>query len=440
MMAPDNRPPRLGRRQAVSMPLRALARRGSVFAVAAGLTVLATPMASAVSTSSRHVAVGSQLVSYTAIANAPGVGIDGIYMGVSLDVPQVRSTLTTGGVGAGLASIAWPGDIGGNFGDAVMILSPSAPSFVKYLNDPVKAETHSTGTHHALNKSLPGTVMQSTATHSLVSAASNTSLAVPTLGSLGSVSGSSSVKLVGAHSIRAVSQSAVGDLSLAGGVIKIGSLVSHAVAVSDGKQTHGHATTTVADVTIAGIPVTIDHDGIHLAKSILPTAAVTKLLSTTLAALHLHTTFTKTLVTRDGGFASYDSGALVLTYHPNASTYSITLGRAAVQVNATPSLLSDLGAPPTPAGTPSTTSGGSTNGSPSLPTTGSVGSPSYNSQPPSIAGRVVSAAKSIALAGGPTGLMVFGVIAAAIVSALLLPRVAGRFLDGAAGAACEEDE
>ncbi|HVS69527.1 MAG TPA: hypothetical protein VHE56_13320 [Mycobacteriales bacterium] len=439
--AANNRPPRLGRRQAAAAPLRPVARRPLLAASLVALMLLATPVASAVSTASRHVGVGSQLVSYMAIANAPGVGIDGIYMGVSLDVPQVRSTLTTGGVGAGLASIAWPGDIGGNGGDALLILEPSVPTpIAKLLNDPIKAESHSTGTRHAINKSLPGTVMQSSASHSLVTASSQTQAAVPALGSLGAFSGSSSAKLIGPHSIRAVSQSATTDLSLANGAIRIGSLVSRAVVVSNGKATHGHASTTVADVTIAGIPVTIDHDGIHLAKSVIPTAAVTKLLSTTLAALHLHTTFTKTLVTRDQGFASYDAGALVLTYHPNASTYSITLGRASAQVNASPSLLTDFGTPPASStGTPSTASGGSAGGSDGLPSGDSAGIPPSDSQPPSIAGRIVNATKSLALAGGPTGLMVFALVCAVIASALLLPRIAGRFLAAPADADCEED-
>ncbi|HWC36330.1 MAG TPA: hypothetical protein VG650_16100 [Mycobacteriales bacterium] len=408
--------------------------------------LVAVPSAGAVSTASRHVGaragVGSQLVSYAAIANAPGVGIDGIYMGVSLDVPQVRSTLTTGGVGAGLASIAWPGDIGGNGGDALLILEPSVPTQIaKLLNDPIKAESHSTGTHHTVNKSVPGTVMESSASHSLVTASSQTQAAVPALGSLGAFSGSSTAKLIGPHSIRAVAQSAVTNLSLAGGAIKIGSLVSHAVVLSNGKTAHGHARTTVAGVTIAGIPVTIDRDGIHLAKSVVPTATVTKLLSTTLAALHLHTTFTKTLVTHDGGFASYDSGALVLTYHPNDSTYSITLGRAAVQVNATPSLLSDAFSPPPAApGTPATSSGrASGSGSVGSPPGSTTGVGTASAPPPSIASRVANTASSILLAGGPTGLMVFGLIAAVIASALLLPRIAGRFLDVPADAGCEED-
>ncbi|HVX70694.1 MAG TPA: hypothetical protein VHA79_13505 [Mycobacteriales bacterium] len=421
-------------------PRRVLVASG---AAAAAFMLAAAPAALGVASGRAHVAVGSKLVSYTAIANAPGIGIDGIYMGVSLDIPQVRSTLSTGGVGAGLASIAWPGDIGGNAGTAVMVLSPTAPSWVKILNDPVKAETHSTGMRHAINKTLPGTVMQSSATHSLVTASSQTQMALPVLGSLGAVSGTSSAKLIGPHTVRAISHSAVADLSLAGGVIKIGSLVSDAVVVSNGKVAHGHAKTTVAGVTIAGIPVTIDHDGIHLASSLVPTAAVTKLLSTTLKALKLHTTFTKTLVTHDGGFASYDSGALVLSYRPNNSNYSITLGRASAQVNATPSLLGGLGTtPPVGSQPPADTTGGAgvTGGvSTDLPSGDSAGLGTDDGQPPSVASRITKTASDLLLAGGPTGLMVFGIVVAAIVSGLLLPRIAGRFLDGPVGAGCEED-
>ncbi|HVT22236.1 MAG TPA: hypothetical protein VHE57_12710 [Mycobacteriales bacterium] len=425
-------------------PVPRLGRRHVLLAATTALLLLAAPAASAVSTSTRHVGVGSQLVSYTAIANAPGIGIDGIYMGVSLDIPQVRSTLSTGGVGAGLASIAWPGDIGGNAGTAVLVLSPTAPSWVKILNDPVKAETHSTGTRHVVNKTLPGTVMKSDATHTAVTASSQTQAAVPVLGSLGAFSGSSYAKLVGPHTVRAVARSAVTDLSLAAGAIKIGSLVSRATVVSNGKTAHGHASTTVAGVTIAGIPVTIDHDGIHLAKSVIPTDAVTKLLTSTLKALHLTTTFTKTLASRDAGFASYDSGALVLSYHPNDANYSITLGRASAQVNASPSLLGGGlgGPPPASTGQPSQPGGGgSAAGAPNdLPTGGSVGGVPDTGRSPSIAGQITHTASDILLAGGPTGLMVFGIVLAMIASGLALPRIAGRFLDAPPGAGCEEEE
>jgi hypothetical protein len=417
-----------------------LARRRVLLAATTALLLLTAPAAMGVSPTRDHAPVGSQLVSYTGIADAPGIGIHGIYMGVSLDVPEVHSALTTGGVGAGLASIAWPGDIGGNAGTAVLVLSPTAPEWVKILNDPVKAETHSTGTRHAINKTIPGTVMESNASHKLVTATSKTQAAVPGLGSLGVFSGSSSAKLVGPHTIRAVARSAVTDLNLAGGLIKIGSLVSDAVVVSNGKTTRGHAKTTVAGVTIAGIPVSIDRDGIHLADSVLPTDAVTKLLTQTLKALHLKVTFTPSLISRDGGAASYNSGALVLTYAPNHSTYSITLGRAAAQVNATPSLLpGEIGTPATthaPPSAPGTSTGG---GSTDLPSGSDVGIGSGDEPSPSLAPRVVGAAKDILLAGGPTGLMVFGLIVAMIASGLLLPRIAGRFLDAPVGADCEDD-
>jgi hypothetical protein len=415
-------------------------------AAAAALMLLASPAAMGAPATSHHakVPIGSQLVSYTALANAPGIGIDGIYMGVSLDLPEASSSLSTGGVGDGLASLAWPGDIGGNAGNAVLILEPTAPSFVTILNDPVKAESRSTGSHHTINKTLPGTVMESSATHKLVTASSQTKLSLPLLGSLGAFSGSSSAKLVGPHTIRSVADSAFTNVNLAAGLIKISALTSRAVVVSNGKTSHGHAATTVTGVTIAGIPVTIDHDGIHLSKSILPTKTITALLAKTLKTLHLSFTFTPTTITRDGGEASYDSGALVLDYHPGTGTtnVAITLGRAGVQVDATPSLVSGAFTPPTIAGTSpgttGTTAGGGQVGSLPAGSTSSLG-PGGN-QPPSVAHRLVDRASDILLAGGPTGLMIGGVIAAMIACAIGLPILAGRFLAAPADAACQEDD
>jgi hypothetical protein len=410
------------------------------------LALLAPTAAFGVAAGDAHarVPVGSNLLSYTALANAPGIGISGIYMGVSLDIPQTNSSLTTGGVGAGLASIAWPGDIGGNAGTAVQVLEPNAPAFVTILNDPVKAETHSTGTHHVTNKTIPGTVMESSATHTAVTALSKTNLALPLLGSLGAFTGSSSAKLVGPGTIRAVADSTLAGINLAGGLIKIGALTSHAVVVSNGKTSHGHAATTVANVTIAGIPVTIDKAGIHLSKSVIPTDAITSLLTKTLKTLHLSTTFTPTLFSHTGGSASYDAGAVLLTYHPGTgtTTYTLTLGRAAAQVGATASFLPGvLGPPATATTTPSTGSGSSApgGGSFSLPPGGetTVGT-GGGSQPPAVASPAATAADD--LAGGPTGWMVFGVIAATLLGALALPRIAGRFLDAPANSGCEDNE
>jgi hypothetical protein len=213
--------------------------------------------------------------------------------------------------------------------------------------------------------------------------------------------------------------------------------------VSNGKRTHGHAKTTVAGVTIAGIPVTIDHQGIHLAKSILQTKAITALLAKTLKLLHLSVTFTPTVVTRDGSAASYNSGALVLNYHPGTGTtnVSITLGRAAAQVNATSSLLPGaFTPPPTSTGTPGTATGGGGGTSVDLPPGSSSTLGPTGGQPPSVAHRIANRASSILLAGGPTGLMVFGVIAAMIACALGLPFVAGRFLEVPADAGYEEEQ
>jgi hypothetical protein len=402
--------------------------------------MLLTPSAAVgMSIRTTHAAAGSGLVGYSALANAPGLGITGIYMGVSLDVPEANSSLTTGGVGAGLASIAWPGDIGGRFGDAILIVDPSAPPQAKALDDPVKAETHSTGTTHAVNKTVPGTVMASTASHELVTASSQTHLSIPVLGAVGGFSGSSSTRLIGSHTIQAVAHSVFTDLKLAGGVIDIGSLTSDAAVISDGTTSHGHATTTVGGVTIGGVPVVIDRQGIHLSKSVIPTSPITSLLAKTLSALHLTATFTPAIVTRSGGSGSYDAGALVLSYSSNGSTYTVTLGRAAAQASATPSLLSGGLTTPTTAPPPASgaqSSGGGSSGS--LPGGSSATVPD-NNQPPSIAARVTKAASSILLAGGPTGLMVFGVIAATLACMFALPRLAGRFLDVPADAGCEED-
>jgi hypothetical protein len=136
----------------------------------------------------------------------------------------------------------------------------------------------------------------------------------------------------------------------------------------------------------------------------------------------------------------------LLTYHPGSgtTTYTLTLGRAAAQVGATASFAPGVLGPPATATAPppSTTPGSSSpgGGSFSLPPDGqtTVGTGSGN-EPPSVAGPTTNTANNL-LAGGPTGWMVFGVIAAMLICAVALPRIAGRFLSAPAGADCEENE
>ncbi|MGB8651160.1 MAG: choice-of-anchor P family protein [Mycobacteriales bacterium] len=302
--------------------------------LAVAATVVALAMVAVGATAGAETEPGSDLASYGLHANAPGLGLEGLYKDVALTVPETSSTLTTGGVGAGLASLAWPGPVVGNLGTTILVLEPAAPSQVTALNSPVRAEAHSAGPQKAGNDSVPGTVMASTATPDEVTATSRTGSTALPVGTFGVVSGASRVALTTATSAVATAESTVQDLTLAGGQVHIGAVRSSATATSDGQQAGAHGSTTVSGMTVAGVPVTVDGSGLHVAGQNVPNPVPQQTVDSAVKALGLTVLLTAPRLTRQGGSVSYDAGALVLVYTQSGKQYALTLGRAAVGIDA----------------------------------------------------------------------------------------------------------
>jgi hypothetical protein len=265
---------------------------------------------------------GSAFASYTMLANAPGLGINGLYRDVALTVPETTSSLSTGGVGAALATLAWPGPIVGTLGTTILVLRSDAPPQVTMLNDPVRAEARSGGEQKG-SYSLPGTTMTASATNDAVTATSKTSSTLP-IGSLGGFSGTTRTAFEGAGAAVGTASGVVTDLDLAGGVVHIGSLVSTASARTDGTTSSGKASTVVSGMTIAGVPVTVDDKGVHVQGTTLPLAAET--VTNALKASGITVLLTKPRTVQSGGTISVDAGALVVMMQDR----SVTLGRASV--------------------------------------------------------------------------------------------------------------
>ena len=300
---------------------------------------------------------GSGFVAYRLLANAPGFSLNGLYRDVAVTVPEVTSSLSTGAVGAGLSSLAWPGPVIGNGGSTLLVLAPQSPPQAVLLNSPVRAETRTGGQRKATNTTVPGTLMTSRAEPAEVTAAAllgDTVLPVVTAGSLDA---SSRVALTGARTAVAQARSVIGRVSLLGGVVQIGAVTSTAKATSDGVTASSEGATTVTGMTIAGVPVTVDGTGFHVngtnVSNPLPLAAVNEAV----AATGLQVLLTAGRTTASGGTVSHDAGALVLLFTQDGATYSLTLGRASVDVLASPgdplaSTPDVLGAPLAPASAP----------------------------------------------------------------------------------------
>lgn len=185
-------------------------------------------------------------------------------------VPDSFATLDTGNIAYGRSSVAWPGPLGANAGDLIILASggqipPEMEPTFRAMNYPVRAEARAPGgPERSTFDRAPGTTMESTA--SPTHAGSRTavrSTEIPGLGSLGTSATTAGAVLEDGLA-RSVSSSTVTGIELGGGLIRIETITSRAEATSDGVTGAGDAETTVAGVTVAGTPATLDDEGLRI--------------------------------------------------------------------------------------------------------------------------------------------------------------------------------
>ncbi|MBC7373863.1 MAG: hypothetical protein H7323_07730, partial [Frankiales bacterium] len=141
---------------------------------------------------------GSGFNNYDLLANAPGIGLAGLYRDVAFTVPEVTSSLRTGAVGSGFSSLAWPGPVVGNGGSTLLVLQPQLPPETVLLNSPVRAEARTGGQEKAANTTVPGTLMAATAKPDEATADATFGHTVLPIGTAGVMTSSSRVGLEGA--------------------------------------------------------------------------------------------------------------------------------------------------------------------------------------------------------------------------------------------------
>jgi len=387
---------------------------------------------------------GAGLASYSLAASAPGLALEGLYKDVAVTVPETTATLTTGGVGAALASLAWPGPVVGNLGTTLLVLQPSAPEQVTMLNDPVRAEARTGGAREATHDDLPGTVMTARAEPSQVRARSTTGASLP-VGEVGAISGEGSVELQGATTAVARARTAVERLVLAGGVVEVGAVVSTATATSDGTTARSEGATSVTGLTVAGVPVQVDEHGIHVAGQSAANPLPVQAVADAVRALGLTIVLTEPREVKQGSSVRRVNGALVVLWSQGGQEYALTAGRASVAVDAAEAVDEDpVGVTPPPPsgeapppGAPATgvpvggdLAGGSGGESPG-------GAPSL---PPAVEDVVTAMAPlAVALASGaPAPLALLLLLLAGAAGAVLLGRLPARVLAAVPVSDCEE--
>ena len=378
-------------------------------------------------------------------------------------IPEAEATMTKS-TGHALASVAWPSALAGNAGVLLFLLGPvpctpglpelfpgqpQPPSQCSpvpippevmaqyhYLNTPVRAEALNP-VRPAQDNSVPGATMSARANDVEVAADAILGGFLATdIERFGTTRATSVVKLTGAAGAVADARSIVNDIDLVAGEVTIGSVTSVAHGETDGKTAKSSGATTVGDMKVHGIPVTVDGTGVHVsgntADAVGPAAAV---VNQVLAGFGMTMYVTRPTQKIDGATTTFDAGSLIIDWVPPGAPGGVTIEFGAAHVTASATLpfqvdidlpvdlpsvsgalesLPDLGVPST---------------LPPLSATGS-GGPTLDLQPASLPS---------ALPDGLEGWLVFLGLAATLAVAAALRRLPDRVLD-AATAQCETGE
>jgi hypothetical protein len=289
---------------------------------------------------------GSGFGSFTLAANAPVMqtrfddgdrcaGQPGGTGGCEGVVPETVSMLRKGPIGHALSSVVWPGVLAGNIGSVIAV--SGGPPEAAALNSPVRAEAYTgSGADTVTKESYPGTKMVATAKDETVSATADIAQAASTEGgSLNNAQSRSKVALTGPAGAVAEAFSHADDIALAGGVVKIGSVTSTAKGTTDGVKASATGSTLVKDVTIAGVPVTIDEKGVTVQGNNAPVnSAASAAVNAAITNADMSIAVSEPSGKPEGGNIVYSAGSLIFAWKTPGGTVTAILGGATVQLAA----------------------------------------------------------------------------------------------------------
>jgi hypothetical protein len=291
-------------------------------------------------------------------------------------VPQTSTLLANGGVGYGLAAIAWPGATAANGGALLGLLVPSqvggqpVPDAVggavreaaPAANYPIKAEARTGSAPDATFDSAPGIVMTAHADVARVAAEGSVERAEQAgAATFGNVRSNSESTLTGTLG-KALATSSATDIDL-GGVVKIKSVTSTATAQTDGKASSGAGGTVVSGMTVAEQPAYVDDQGVHIGEQGQPANAVaSQIANQALAEAGYQFYVSQPKVETSGGNTTSDAGSLIVYWkppgNPNGNEFLFTFGGARVSVAAGEGFGSELEVAADPDLPPSAAGGG----------------------------------------------------------------------------------
>ncbi len=457
----------------------ALRRRRGRSTLAAGLVLVATGGVGLATTLTAHADQSgtSAFGGYSITATAPGVEVTEDEPSAQAHpeaqgaVPESSSLLSSGPVGYALSTVAWPGATAANGGQLLSLVFPGPAGAVvpdavtglvqgeaALVNYPIRAEARSGTNPDASYNQVPAADLTAHADANRVEGVAQVKGADQPGGATYGTMRSDSASTLTDNQAKAVANSTVNNIALAGGAVKIASVTSTAQALSDGTTSKTGGGTTVADMTIGGQRAYFDQTGVHAGSAGQPVnAAADQILDQALASFGMKTFVSTPQSQTSGATASYTAGSLLFTWdppsNPSQNVITVTLGGARVAVNATPSFQSgattDTGAAGTDSGTgaasaapaSSDTGGagssdlaGSTPLGVAAPATG-TGAPGGQAQPTGTVG-----ISPVAFFGGIGSAWIVLTVAGAALAALGARRLADDLLTGRTATSCPLDD
>src|SRR5262249_48198752 len=111
--------------------------------------------------------------------------------------------------------------------------------------------------------------------------------------------------------------STVTDIDLASGQVTIASVASTAHGETKGNVATSSGSTTVHDMKVAGIPVTVDSGGVHVADQTADAVGpLTAQVHTVLVNFGMKIFMTRPSQSSKDGLATFDAGSLIIDWTP----------------------------------------------------------------------------------------------------------------------------
>lgn len=366
-------------------------------------------------------------------------------------VPAAQSTLGTGPLDHGLASIFWPGPLGGSFGSALQqigqVCAPVLPipglppvcvpvpqqlkDNAGFFNDPVKAETfYPQKPQDSAYTNIPGTTITSHVDpdgRKVTSFGQLDGFGAPGVGVTGKLTAQTIATLTDSQGTLSAT-SEVDNFVLADGLVTIAKVTSTAVIATDGQTATidtKKSGTTIDGLKIAGQGATVDDQGVHIGGQ---TSAVHKQINQAaaqaLAKAGLKFVLVPSASSTNGATGSFTAGALVLQYEDDKNTYipgvvqntfTIALGGATVSVDSAQGGTSNLGDTTPPAGVESSDTGSIAGPDIAPAGLGDIATPPVASAPRATTGRPAVLGTTLALSTFGLG---WGLVLVAIMAAM----------------------